>query len=204
MPSEEEAILIAIAKCVAHSVAVEGSHYLAPAGVLDWSTVVAMDMAGRTLLLETIGARAAADERSRRHFKNRSYEPPDGLESPNQATIAHLATLIGDQCLVVGWRLVLDLASLGLGVTTVWAIDLVTDPVGGAFFQDLLKLGVLATHIEDFILAKPEHPIPITMACTLFTGIKGNLRYAQFDERDVLKDAYSSVFFQKIVTHLCD
>ena len=59
--SEEEAILIAITKCMAHAVAVEGSQKVVPAGVLDWSNVEAMDMAGRTLLLEKIGARAGGD-----------------------------------------------------------------------------------------------------------------------------------------------
>ena len=41
-------------KCVAHADAVEGSQQGAPAGMLNCSTVVAMDAAGRVLLLGTI------------------------------------------------------------------------------------------------------------------------------------------------------
>ena len=54
---------------------------------------------------------------------------------------AHLATRKGDQRLVVGWRLGFDLASLELRATTVLAMDLPTNPVVRAFFQDLVKLG---------------------------------------------------------------
>ena len=46
--------------------------------------------------------------------------------------------LIGDQRLVVGWRLGLDLSSLDLGVSTVLAIDLSTDQVVRAFLQDVV------------------------------------------------------------------
>ena len=138
MPNEDEVIIIATFK-FAHADAVEESEQVAQAGVLDCSTVVAMDVAGRVLLLETIGARPAGDDWARRHFKNRSYQPPDGLESPKDATLAHLATLIFDQRLVVGWRLGFDLASLGIGVNTVLAIDLSTDHMVRVFFQDLEK-----------------------------------------------------------------
>ena len=162
-------IIIATVKCLAHAVPVEGSQQVAPAGVLDCSTVVAMDVAGRPLLLETIGARAPGNDWSRRHFENRSYQPPDGYESPKQASVAHLATLIGDQRLVVGWRVRLVLASLGLGVRTVLSIDLSTDPVVRAFFQDLLEGGGVAKDAADFITSKPELAVPITLASAIFT-----------------------------------
>ena len=77
-PDAEYAVILATVKCVAHADAVEGSAQEAPAGVLDCSTVVAMDPAGRVLLLETMGARASNDEWARRHFKNRSSQPPEG------------------------------------------------------------------------------------------------------------------------------
>ena len=128
-PDAEYAVILATVKCVAHTDAVEGSDQVAPAGVLDCSTVVAMDPAGRVLLLETMGARASSDNWARTHFKNRSYQPPQGLERPKNAVVAHLATLIRDERLVIGWRLGYDLASLGLGVTSLMAIDLATDPV---------------------------------------------------------------------------
>ena len=190
MPSEEEAIIIARVKCVAHSDAVEGGQQISPVGVLDCSTVVAMHVAGRPLLLETIGARTPIDDWSRRHFNNRSYQTPDGLESPKEATVAHLATLIGYQRLVVGWRLGLDLASLGLGVSTVLAIDLSTDPVVRAFFQDLVQEGSVAKDAVDLIMSKSELPIPITLACAILTGNQVNLRDSQMEERDVVREAY--------------
>ena len=74
-----------------------------------------------------------------RLFKNRSYQPADGLESPKDAAVAHLVTLLGHQRLVVGWRLGFDLASHGLGVITVLPIDLATDPVVREFFHDVGK-----------------------------------------------------------------
>ena len=189
MPTEEEVVIITTVKCVPHADAVEGSQKVAPAGLLDWSTVVAMDAAGRLLLLETMGVRPAGDDWRRKHFKNRSYQRREGLESPKDAVLVHLATLIGDQRLVLGWMVGFDLASLGLEITCVFAMDLPTNPVGCAFFQDLVKFGGVAKDVEDFILRKPELPIPITMACSLLTGTKGNIPYAQFDERDVLRDA---------------
>ena len=57
MPNEDELILIATLKCVAHVDAVEQSEHVAPAGVLDSSTLVSLDVAGRPILLETMGAR---------------------------------------------------------------------------------------------------------------------------------------------------
>ena len=81
------------------------------------------------------GLRPPGDDWPRPHFKNHRYQPPNGLESPKDATVAHLARLIGDQRLVVGCRLGLDLASLGIGVTTMLAIDLAKDPVVRTFFK---------------------------------------------------------------------
>ena len=122
MANEDEVMIIATVKCVAQAEAVEESEQGAPAGVLVCSTVVSMNVAGRTLLLETMGARHAGGScRALRHFKNRGYQPHDGMESSKDATIALLETLICDQRLVLGWRLGLDLASLGIGVTTVLA-----------------------------------------------------------------------------------
>ena len=72
MRGEQEVVILATVKCVAHADAVEGSQKVGPAGVLDCSTVVGMDAGGRLVLLETIGARPAGDEWARRHFKNRS------------------------------------------------------------------------------------------------------------------------------------
>ena len=141
---------------MAQADAVDGSEQVAAASVLDCSTVAAMDAAGR--LLETMGARPAGDNWARRHFKNRSFQPTDELVSQKDAFVPHLATLIGDQRLVVGWRLVFDLASRGLGITSVFAIDFPTDPVVRAFFQDLVKLGGAAKDFEDFLLHKPELP----------------------------------------------
>ena len=178
-PDAEYAVILATVKCVAHADAVEGSEQEAPAGVLDCSTVVAMDPAGRVLLLETMGARASNDDWPRRHFKNRSYQPPQGLESPKDAVVAHLATLIGDERLVVGWRLGYDLASLGLGVTRVMAIDLASDPVVRNLLQELLQTqSDVPQEVVDFLMNKPALPIPITMACALFTSNKVNLRNA--------------------------
>ena len=110
MPGEQEVLILATVKSVAHADAVEGSQQVSPAGVLDCSTLVAMDAAGRLLLLETIGARHADDEWARRHFKNRSYQLPDVLESQRHAAVPHMATLIGDQRLVFVRRLCFDLA----------------------------------------------------------------------------------------------
>ena len=73
-----------------------------------------MDPAGRVLLFDTRGARATDDDWARSHFKNRNYQPPEGFESPKNAAVAHLATLIGGERLFVGWRLGFDLGSLGL------------------------------------------------------------------------------------------
>ena len=109
--------------------------------------------------------------------------------------MAHLAPLIGDHRLVVGWRIGLDLASLGLGVSTVMAIDLSTDPVVRAFLQDFLHEGSVAKDAADFIMNKPELPIPITMACAILTGNQVTIRESQLEERDVVRDAYFIVEF---------
>ena len=100
-PDAEYAVILATVKCVAHADVVEGSEQEAPAGVLDCSTGVAMDPAGRVLLLEAMGARASSDDWVRSHFKNRSYQPPEGLESPKDVMLTHLATLIGDERFLV-------------------------------------------------------------------------------------------------------
>ena len=49
-------------KCVADPDAVEGIQQVAPAGILDCSTLVAIDAAGRVLLLDPIGYRAVGDD----------------------------------------------------------------------------------------------------------------------------------------------
>ena len=93
--------------------------------------------------------------------------------------------------LVVGWRLGFDLASLCLGVMSVMAIDLATNPGVRTFLQELVKVGGnVPKEVDDFILNKPAFPVPIRMACALFTGTKVNLRNEQTHERDVLRDAY--------------
>ena len=190
MPSEEEAIIIEIVKCLEHAVPLDGRQQLSPAGVLDWYTVVAMVVARRLLLVITIGARAQGDEWSGRHFKNWSYQPPEGFDSPKQATVAQLATLRGEQRLLVGWRFGHDLAALPLGVNPVLEIDFSTDPVVRAFFQYLGKAGGTGKEAADFLMGKPELPLPITLVCAIFTGNQVNLRYWQMEERDVVRDAY--------------
>ena len=99
------AVILATVKCVAHDDPVEGSEQEVPAGVLDFSTVVAMDPTGRVFLFEAMGARSSTDEWARTHFRNRSFQPTEGLESPKYAVVAHLATRIGDERLVFGWLL---------------------------------------------------------------------------------------------------
>ena len=44
--------------------------------------------------------------------------------------------------------------------------------------------------VIDFIMNKPAVPVPITMACALFTNTKVNLRNAPIHKRDVLRNAY--------------
>ena len=107
-PDDQYPEILGKVKYLAHADAVAGSKQEAPAGVLDSRTVVAMDPAGRLLLLETMGARAPDDPSGRRHFKDRSKLPPDSLDSPKPAVLAHLATLIGEQRLEVGRRLGFD------------------------------------------------------------------------------------------------
>ena len=95
-PDERNAVIIATVKCVAHADAVEASKHRDPGGVLDCSTLGGMDPAGRVLHLETMGKRERDDEWPPRHFWNRSYHPPDELESPKEAVVGQLATLLGD------------------------------------------------------------------------------------------------------------
>ena len=150
----------------------EASKHRDPAGVLDWSTLFAMDSSGIVLLLETMGKRDQNDEWPRRHFWNRSYQPHDCLESPKNAVVGDLASLIGDQRLIVGWRLGFDLASLGLGVSRVKAIDLSTDLVVRDFFAEISKTGDAPEEVKEFVQNKVALPLPITTACSLFTGGK--------------------------------
>ena len=84
MSNKAEVVIIAAVKCVAHADTVEASEKVAPGVMLDCSTVVALDAAGRDLLLQTIVVRPPCDACSRRHFSNRSYQPLDGLESPKR------------------------------------------------------------------------------------------------------------------------
>ena len=92
--------------------------------------------------------------------------------------------------MIVRWRLGFDLTSRGLGISASLVIDLATDPVVRTFLQEVVKLGGVAKDGEDFMLHKPALPVQITMACSLFTGTKINLRYRQAEERDVVRDAY--------------
>ena len=59
MPNENEAIIVATVKCVSPADGLEESEQIPPARVLDWSTLVTLDGAGRPLLLKTMRARAA-------------------------------------------------------------------------------------------------------------------------------------------------
>ena len=150
-----------------------------------------MDPAGSVLLLETMGERAANAEWARRHFKNSYYQPPEGLESRNKSAVSHLPTLIGDERLIVGSRLRYDLASLGLGITSILAVDLATDPVVRTFFHELMQLGGnVPQKVAEFILNKPALPVQITMDCALFTGMQVELGNATIPKREVLRDAY--------------
>ena len=91
---DEYAVILPTMKCVAHADVLDGSEEVAPSGLLDCSTVVPMDPAGRALLLETMGTREPIDEWARTHFKNHSYQPRECLERPKDAVVVHLATLI--------------------------------------------------------------------------------------------------------------
>ena len=112
------------------------------------------------------------------------------MKSPKDAVVGHLASIIGDQRLIVGLRLGFDLASLGLGVSRVMAIDLSTDPVVREFFAEISKDGDASEEVKEFVQNKVALPLPITTACGLFTGTKVNLREGPAPERDVLRDAY--------------
>ena len=92
-PEQLSAVIIATVKCVPHAGVVEASKQRDPAGVLDSSTLVAMDCAGRFLLLETMGKREPDDEWLRRHFWNKSYQSHDDLESPKDVVVGPLASL---------------------------------------------------------------------------------------------------------------
>ena len=111
------------------------------------------------------------------------------LGKPERLVVAHLVTLIGDQRLLVGWKLGFNLRSLGIGLPTVIANDFASDPVEGAFFQNMVKLGGVKNDVEDFSLHKPELRIPITMACSLSRGTKTELLHVQYPKRDVVMDA---------------
>ena len=83
------------------------------------------------------------------------------------------------------------MAWLGLGVTSVMAIDLATDPVERTFLQELVQAqGNTPQEVADFILNKPALPVPITMTCALFMSTKVDLRSRTIPERDLLRDAY--------------
>ena len=70
-------------------------------------------------------------------------------------------------------------------------IDLASDPVVRNILKELQQTQDDVQHeVVDFIMNKPAQPVPITMACALFTSNKVNLRYAPIPERDVLRDAY--------------
>ena len=138
-----------------------------------------------------MGTRAANDDWARRHFKNRCYQPAPGLESQKNAVVEDLTTLIGDQRLVVGLRLRYYLASLGLVITSVMAIDLSTDPVVRNLLQELVQIqGNAHADTGDFIMNKLALPIPIRMTCALFTSTKVDLSSATIPERDGFRDAY--------------
>ena len=95
-PDEQYAMISETVKCVAHAYAVEGSKQQAPAGLLACTTLAAMDPWARLIPLEPMGVRVPEDEWPRSQFWNRSYQRQDGLESPRDAVVGHLATLIGE------------------------------------------------------------------------------------------------------------
>ena len=90
-------------------------------------------------------------------------------------------------------------------MTAVLAIDLATDPVVRSFFQDIVKQGGVAKDAEEFILHKPEFPIPITMACALVTGTKVILRYTQMEEGDMGRyDSFIAAIWRLLGTDIRD
>ena len=177
-------------KFVAHANAVAPSKQTDPVGVLDCNTLVAMDSAGRVLLFETMGKRDPDDDWPRGHFWNRSYQPPDGWECPKEALVRHLAKLIGDKRLVVGWRLGFDMASLGLALSRVMAIDLSRDPLVRDFFAEISRDSGAPEEEKMVLQAKVTLPLPITKAFSLFTATKVNLRQGPVPQRDVMRHAY--------------
>ena len=68
-----------------------------------------------------------------------SYQPADVSESLKDATVSQLPTQIGDEPLVVGWRLGFQMASLGTGETTVLALFSQNVPLVRSFFEELVK-----------------------------------------------------------------
>ena len=144
----------------------------------------------KCVLLETTGKRDPDDVWPRRHLWNRRYQPPDCLESPKHAVVRDLASLIGEPRWIAGCRLGFDLGSLGLAVNRVIAIDLSTDPLVPDFFAEISKSGDAPEEVKEFVQNKVAQTLPITMASSLFTRTKENLRQGQPTERDVLRDAY--------------
>ena len=51
-----------------------------------------------------------------------------------------------------------------------FAINLATDPVVRAFFQDLVKHGGVAQDATDSLMKKPELLLLSTLACAIFTA----------------------------------
>lgn len=78
-----------------------------------------------------------------------------GTSAPIASAVPHLATLIGVQSLVVGWRHGFDLASLVICVTTVMQIYMATEPVVPEFFPDLVMQINVAKDPADFLTSKP-------------------------------------------------
>ena len=70
-------------------------------------------------------------------------------------------------------------------------IDLATNPVVRNFLKELVQAhGDEPQEVADFILIKAGLPVPIAMACALFTSTKLNLRNAPISERDLVQDGY--------------
>ena len=63
-------------------------------GVLACRTAIPMNPTRTVLFLETMGPHASSNVCGRRHLKNQSYQPEQGLEREKDLVVAHLATLI--------------------------------------------------------------------------------------------------------------